>query len=143
MQVFEVLNVLPRLMGVLMRDFQSSLDELNETQQRMLLLLAEKNTATMTMASDMMNMEKGSMTPVVDKLIALGYLSRERNPEDRRQVLLQLTGKGALAAEKLRVEVDTHMSEKFSVLTDQERTDLWASFGNIQNIVERLEQGEK
>jgi DNA-binding MarR family transcriptional regulator len=128
-------------MGILMQDFQSSLEELNDTQQRMLLLLTETDQATMTNASQMMNLEKGSMTPVVDKLISLGYLLRERNLEDRRQVLLHLTEKGRQAADALRVEVEVHMAQKFLIFTDDERAELWRSFQNLAQIVERLERG--
>ena len=143
MELLDVLNVLPQMMGTLMGDFQSSVEEINETQQRVLLLLSETDDVTMTMVSRMMNMEKGSMTPVIDKLIALGFLERERNPLDRRKYILILTQNGIQIAEKLSDEINAHMRKKFSVLSGDVNDQVMEAFSTIQQAMELIEKGNQ
>ena len=143
MELLDVLNVLPQMMGTLMGDFQSSVEEINETQQRVLLLLSETDDVTMTMVSHMMNMEKGSMTPVIDKLITLGFLEREQNPEDRRKYILMLTENGIQVSEKLTDEINVHMKKKFSVLSGDVNDQVMEAFSTIQQAMELIEKGNQ
>jgi DNA-binding MarR family transcriptional regulator len=138
--MLNVLNTIPRLVDVLMNDFQPDVKDMNLTQQKVLLVVAKSEQVTMTFLSRMLAMEKGSMTSVVDKLIRMGYLARKRNPDDRRQVLIQLTQNGQAAAEKLGMELDGHLKQKFNTLNEAEQTAFTNAIDTLQMVIEKIEQ---
>lgn len=140
--MFNVLNTIPRLVDVLMHDFQPDAADMNLTQQKVLLVIAQSEQVTMTFLSRMLAMEKGSMTSVVDKLIHMGYLTRERNPEDRRQVLIQFTASGQTVAAQLGIDLEAHLQRKFDALNEAEQTAFSSAINTFQMVINRIEQGK-
>ena len=62
------------------------------------------------------------ITPLVKRLEAAGFATRERNPKDERQVIVSLTAKGRLLNEKTACLTDTLLDR--SGLTPKQLTDL-------------------
>jgi len=72
------------------------LDELGITyaQYLVLNLLWEKDNRPVGELAAQLRLETSTMTPLLKRLEAGGYLTRVRNPEDERQVLIGLLDKG-------------------------------------------------
>ncbi|WP_308222997.1 MarR family transcriptional regulator [Sphingomonas sp. J344] len=60
----------------------------------MLSTLWEKDGQTISAIADRLALEPSTITPLMKRLEAAGFVSRQRNPNDERQVQVFLTAKG-------------------------------------------------
>lgn len=72
------------------------LDELGITYLQYLVfnLLWDRDNQSVSELSGQLELEASTLTPLLKRLEVAGYLSRVRNPQDERQVLIGLTDKG-------------------------------------------------
>ena len=72
------------------------LDELGITylQYLVLNLLWDRDNQSVTELSSQLELEPSTLTPLLKRLEAAGHLTRVRNPQDERQVLIGLTDQG-------------------------------------------------
>jgi MarR family 2-MHQ and catechol resistance regulon transcriptional repressor len=66
----------------------------------------------------------GNLTLVVDNLEKAGYVARERDPADRRFVVVKLTPKGAEFINTLFPKVVSNVAREMGVLSSTELSDL-------------------
>jgi MarR family transcriptional regulator, organic hydroperoxide resistance regulator len=78
------------------RAYKPLLDKLGLTYPQYLVLstLWEKDGLTISAIAERLSLEPSTITPLVKRLEAAGFLSRERNRKDERQVIVSLTPKG-------------------------------------------------
>jgi DNA-binding MarR family transcriptional regulator len=62
--------------------------------------LWEQDGQTVSELGEKMFLESNTLTPVLKKLESMGYLRRQRDPADERQVRISLTDDGRLLREK-------------------------------------------
>lgn len=67
---------------------------------------------------------KANATEVVSTLQQRGFVTRRRLPEDRRTVLVELTGAGAELVDRLFPEHTERVAQAFSVLDEDEKRSL-------------------
>ena len=80
------------------------LDQLGLTYPQylvMVVLWAEDNQ-TVGRIGDKLFLESNTLTPLLKRLQAAGYIARSRCPEDERQVRIRLTDRGRALQEKAR-----------------------------------------
>ncbi|HEY8995385.1 MAG TPA: MarR family transcriptional regulator [Lacunisphaera sp.] len=65
--------------------------------------------------------DQGSLSRMVDRLILRGWVKREADPSDRRSVALSLTKKGRALVPKLAAEADENDKAFFSGLSQSDR----------------------
>lgn len=109
------------------KDFEDSYDlpaKLNKTHLRTLLYIKFEKNPKMSLISGKMGLEKGSFTPVAQKLMELGYITKNKTDRDRRKSILLLTEKGKKAADEYEKAHLDFMNEKFSKLGDDEQHEL-------------------
>jgi DNA-binding MarR family transcriptional regulator len=85
-----------------------------------LMIIYIENNPYMTKVCYHMNMEKGSLTPVIDRLIELKLVERRRNLEDRRKVNLHLTELGLSLVQANLHRAHRHILEKMKNLPDED-----------------------
>ena len=66
----------------------------------------------------------GNITMVIDNLERCGYVERQRDPEDRRSVLIYLTEEGKKFIKRFFPKHLEAIKEEFSVLTREEKRQL-------------------
>jgi DNA-binding MarR family transcriptional regulator len=78
------------------RAYQSLFDTLGITYPQLLVLntLWEKDRRTVGDIAIRLGLESSNVTPLIKRLETAGLLTRQRNPADDRQVLVQLTAEG-------------------------------------------------
>lgn len=104
------------------KPFLDKLD-LTYTQYIAMMLLWEKNTLTVKALGEYLYLDSGTLTPLLKKLEAKGYLTRTRSTEDERNLNVTLTEKGEMLKEKA-VSVPEQMA-KCSNLTPEEGAALY------------------
>ena len=67
---------------------------LTYTQYITLVALWETDDQTVGSLGEKLFLESNTLTPILKKLEAMGYLLRQRDPEDERQVRIKLTQQG-------------------------------------------------
>jgi len=78
------------------RLYKPMLDSLGVTYPQYLVLstLWEKDGQMISAIADRLALEPSTITPLMKRLEAAGFVSRRRNPQDERQVQVFLTAKG-------------------------------------------------
>jgi len=82
--------------------YKPILDELGLTYTQYITIIAlwEEEDQTVGSLGDKLFLESNTLTPILKKLEAMGYLERHRDPEDERQVRVRLTRSGRRLREK-------------------------------------------
>ncbi|WP_442869108.1 MarR family winged helix-turn-helix transcriptional regulator [Bradyrhizobium sp. CCBAU 45384] len=84
------------------RAYKPGLDELGLTYPQWIAIVAlwEQDGQTVSELGAKMFLESNTLTPILKKLEAMGYLRRQRDPADERQVRVSLTDAGRRLREK-------------------------------------------
>ena len=84
------------------RAYKPILDELGVTYTQWIAIVAlwEQDEQTVSGLGEKLFLESNTLTPILKKLEALGYLERRRDPRDERQVIVKLTAAGRALREK-------------------------------------------
>ncbi len=84
------------------RAYRRGLDELGLTYPQWIAIVAlwEEDGQTVSALGDKMFLESNTLTPILKKLESMGYLRRQRDPADERQVRVSLTEEGRRLREK-------------------------------------------
>ena len=78
--------------------------DLTYTQYLVMMVLWEKKQMNVKELGESLYLDSGTLTPVLKKLEAKGYLDRKRNPDDERNLIVGITKDGeALKKQALSV----------------------------------------
>ncbi|TDN63311.1 MarR family transcriptional regulator [Paraburkholderia sp. BL10I2N1] len=82
--------------------YKPILDELGLTYTQYITIISlwEEDNQTVGSLGEKLFLESNTLTPILKKLEAMGYVHRQRDPEDERQVLVSLTRSGRRLREK-------------------------------------------
>jgi DNA-binding MarR family transcriptional regulator len=78
------------------------LDELGLTYPQYIVLVAlhERDNQTVSALGDKLFLDSSTLTPLLKRMEAMGHLTRQRDPEDERQVRVRLTPQGRNVRER-------------------------------------------
>lgn len=93
-------------------------------QQRILSLLRERRGMTQRELQDVLGVQPGSLSEILNKVEAGGYIRRRQNERDRRRFDLELTEAGENAARDVREEHRQMIANMFSALSEEEKRQL-------------------
>ncbi|SFK34652.1 MarR family winged helix-turn-helix transcriptional regulator [Caulobacter sp. UNC279MFTsu5.1] len=84
------------------RAYKPILDELGLTYTQWIIIVAlwEQDGQSVKSLGEKLFLESNTLTPILKKLEAEGYLQRRRDPADERQVIVSLTPSGRALREK-------------------------------------------
>ena len=84
------------------RAYRQGLDDLGLTYPQWIAIVAlwEQDGQTVSELGEKMFLESNTLTPILKKLEQMGYLRRQRDPADERQVRVSLTDEGRRLREK-------------------------------------------
>jgi DNA-binding MarR family transcriptional regulator len=82
--------------------YKPILEELGLTYTQYITIIAlwEQDNQTVSSLGEKLFLESNTLTPILKKLEGMGYLRRQRDHEDERQVLVTLTDAGRRLREK-------------------------------------------
>ena len=84
------------------RVYKPLLDELGLTYPQYIVLIAlyDEDNQTVGGLGDKLFLDSSTLTPLLKRMEAVGHLTRQRDPEDERQVRVRLTPQGRSVREK-------------------------------------------
>ena len=91
------------------RVYKPVLDALGLTYPQYIVLVAlyHEDDQTVGGLGDKLSLDSSTLTPLLKRMEAMGHLTRQRNPEDEREVRLRLTPQGRSVREKVNLSRDT------------------------------------
>lgn len=108
------------------RFLTQKVSELNLTSVQAMVLgfLTEEDQITSSELGKRTELDSATLTGILDRLEAAGYLERKSNPDDRRSIHIHLTPKGkALGKDATRVLMEAN-AEFLQVLTEEQKCEL-------------------
>lgn len=130
-----------RFMHALMhRSHGPSDPALNRTDVRTLVTLEEAGPASMNKLGRRVGMAKGSFTQVIDKLVRMELVSRKESPDDRRVIMVSITGKGKEKKRQLDEALVVYLQKRLEKLTDLEQEALLGALRTIEKISKKLDR---
>src|ERR1700739_2099924 len=121
--------------------YKPILDELGLTYTQYITVIAlwEQDNQTVGSLGEKLFLESNTLTPILKKLEAMGYLYRQRDPADERQVLVSLTQSGRRLREK---GLDMNLV-KASGLTPEEFAKMQKGVVTLRGNLIKAAQGER
>lgn len=135
--VFEIMPAIDHTLFSKYFKVSHTVEGLNKTHTKTIMILRFEGPMPMSHISQKLSLEKGSFTPVTNKLIQLGYIKKVRSEKDRRVSLLSLTDEGTDYANKLHDGHLVFMEEQINKLTKKEKI---AFENSINTLLESLEK---
>lgn len=117
----------------------SSCYDVNKTQLRALVFVNNNGPISMTDLCAKLNIEKGSLTSMVDDLTNKGYVIREKDIADRRKYLITITESGKSVASDFMGKLSDSLEEKLFKLTEEEQYKYMEAIGTLQAILSKEE----
>ena len=86
----------------IIRMYKPFLDELDltYTQYITMMVIWEKQKINVKELGSLLYLDSGTLTPLLKKLEQKSYITRERNKEDERNLIIQVTSEGMMLREK-------------------------------------------
>jgi len=101
--------------------------------------IADGNGSVSDLA-DCMHLNRSNISRSVDELVNSGYVNREQDFRDRRNVNLTLTEDGKKLIQSFLVSNGKKMVEKFSLLTEEDLDDIFRGLIALQKVFEKKEK---
>ena len=110
------------------RKYKPLLDELDltYTQYIAMMVLWEKESLNVKELGSMLYLDSGTLTPLLKKLEAKGYVTRCRCKEDERNLIIQITPNGEALKEKA-ANIPYEMKEKWVNISKEEIQSMYHS----------------
>ena len=134
-------DVLPMLRKRLLRmDVVQAEHNVPMSHVQVLTMLGENGVMTVSEISQRLGIAKPNITPLVDRLIADGYVERRRDETDRRVVKVVLLPEGEEQLASIQETIVRHAMRWVGTIPDKDFYELERSLNSIVRILEQVEQ---
>ena len=114
-------------------------DTLGKKNQTMaIMIIGKAKSITPTALSKLINMEKGSLTALIDSLEKKEYVQRLDDPDDRRKILLSLTAKGITQMRMVEEQSKRSFAEMIKNLDESEIDEMYISLKGLVKILTKI-----
>lgn len=134
-------DVLPMLRKRLLRmDVVQAEHNVPMSHVQVLTMLGENGVMTVSEISQRLGIAKPNITPLVDRLIADGYVERRRDETDRRVVKVVLLPEGEEQLASIQETIVRHAMRWVGTIPDKDFYELERSLNSIVRILGQVEQ---
>jgi len=103
------------------------------------MTIEESGTLHVTQISERLRIPRPRMTQLIDRLVNLGMVKRQRNSRDRRTINVMLSTKGKAFLKKHQKMIRDSIKMTLSCLSTEELADLSSSLRKLRDIFSRLQ----
>ena len=135
-------NTFPKIYSSLYLNYlkqYSGLYDVNKTQLRALVFMKNYGEISMKELCAKLNIEKGSLTSMIDDLSKKGYVYREKNLKDRRKYMIVITEEGKKIAADFTEKLSNDLEAKFFKLDTDEREKYLEAIETLATLVNKSE----
>ena len=94
---------------------------LTYTQYIVMMVMWERETVSSRELAESLHLDYGTLTPVLKRLEAAGYLKRQRDPKDERLLVITATKKGAGLKDRA-LEIPSCIADRMGLSEEEFRT---------------------
>ncbi len=134
---FEIINLFQKNFGKIFHQTGNSPYNLNKNQNRAIMIIGAIENIMPTTLGKCLDLQKGSLTSMIDALEREGLVCRKGDPTDRRKTLISLTEKGKAYREWFMGELEKKASE---ILTKLDEEDILAYQGSLKIMLATLKK---
>lgn len=133
----ETLRVLRRILRASERNSRNLAAATGLTPSQLLVLqeVARRGETTPTTIARTLKFGQATVTNIADRLVACGYLTRERANSDRRQILLRATEEGVNAIEAAPDMLQDRFQHGFGAFAAWEQAMILASLERLADLL--------
>jgi len=113
-------------------------DSCNKNQLMAIMVIGKAESITPTALSKFMNMEKGSLTTLIDSLENKGFVRRLNDPNDRRKTLLSLTSKGIDQMKATEEQSQQIFAKMTAILSESEKDEMHISLKSLVKLLKKI-----
>lgn len=117
---FEIINLFHKNFARVFHQTRNSQYNLNKNQNRAIMIIGAVDNIMPTMLGKCLDLQKGSLTTMIDALEREELVCRKGDPDDRRKTLISLTEKGKAYREWFMEELEKSVSEILNKLDEEE-----------------------
>ena len=135
-------NTFPKIYSSLYLNYlkqYSGLYDVNKTQLRALVFMRNYGEISMTELCAKLNIEKGSLTSMIDDLSKKWYVYREKNLKDRRKYMIVITEEGKQIAADFTEKLSNDLEEKFFKLNNEDREKYLEAIETLETLLNKSE----
>lgn len=112
---------------------------LNKNQNKAILIIGAVGEIMPTTLGRCLDLQKGSLTSMIDTLEKDGLVHRRGDPADRRKILVSLTEKGTSYRNWLTEELEKNYSEVLNRLDEEDIAAYQESLKTMLDIMKKLD----
>ena len=117
---FETIHLFHKNFAKTLHPIRNSQYNLNKNQNKAIIIIGAAENIMPTTLGKYLDLQKGSLTSMIDALEKDELICRKKDPEDRRKTLLVLTEKGEKYREWLIGEFEKNVSEVLKKLGEED-----------------------
>ncbi|UOQ48554.1 MarR family transcriptional regulator [Gracilibacillus caseinilyticus] len=114
-------------------------DELHLSHFHVLRMIETEEPIQMTFIAKKLDINKSNLTPIIQKLMEKEFIKKKKDAHDRRITYLEISKYGKQYTSEMKMELHRIVQERFSKLTDEEKSELHQAFLTIHMILLELE----
>lgn len=137
---FEALHLIHKNFAGVFHQIRDKHYSLNKNQNRAVMIIGGKGEVMPSMLGKFLDLQKGSLTSMVDALEEKGLVYRKGDPSDRRKTLVSLTDKGMEYRAWLMERTEENLSEILNRLDEEDIVEYQASLEGLLNVFKKLEE---
>ncbi len=107
---------------------------LTAVQAMVLNFLGQEDSTTARELSERTGLDTATLTGVIDRLEASGWIERRRHPSDRRAIHICLTDQGREIVPRIRKKMEKANRDFLAVLGDREQNELRRLLRAVRNV---------
>lgn len=134
----ESIRVLVRSLDILEKN-EASTSGITLTQCHAIVEIGRAEQITLNDLSNLLGLDKSTMSRTVNKLVEDGLVSRESNSEDRRFLSIKLTDKGRKIYEDIEKNMESYYEKILEWVPEDKRKQVLESLEILNNAVESKE----
>jgi len=118
--------------------YAEKLPNLKKNHQKIMNLLYQKDQQTSTELGRKLDIEKGSLTLLIDQLVKWDLVTRTTDPDDRRKTLISLTAKGKEQMDKVMDFYARKLNDFFKDIEPQTMQEFIKNLRYVVNFLEKM-----
>lgn len=112
----------------------------NKNQIRAIMIIGKYEKISPSVLCRYMDMEKGSITTLIDSIEKMGLVTRKNDPNDKRKIWIQLTKEGEKSFVEHEKKFISQIEELFSTLPKDEVYKFSYNLSTIVKILNKVKE---
>lgn len=137
---FEMIHLFHKNFAKVFYHIQNSSYSLNKNQNKAILIIGASDNIMPTTLGRCLDLQKGSLTTMIDALEKENLVYRKGVPEDRRKTLISLTEQGKEYREWYIREIERNASKIFERLEEDDINAYHISLQTMLDVLKKLDE---